>query len=126
MQRERRDFAITEVRVASDDGRASTRLATLNPGDFFGEMGLLTGGDRSASVVALSDCACYRLDKHEFVDVLVRRPEIAEDIAQTLAKRRGELEAVREGLNEQARRDRMASAQGDLLNRIRRFFNVQA
>jgi small-conductance mechanosensitive channel/CRP-like cAMP-binding protein len=115
-----------EVRVASDDGRASTRLATLNPGDFFGEMGLLIGGERSATVVALSDCACYRLDKHEFVDVLVRRPEIAEDIAQTLAKRRAELETVREGLNEQARRERMASAQGDLLNRIRRFFNVEA
>ena len=115
-----------EVRVTSDDGRASTSLATLKPGDFFGEMGLLTGGERSASVIALSDCACYRLDKHDFVDTLVRRPGIAEDIARTLAKRRAELESAREGLNEQARRDRERNAHGDLLHRIRRFFNVES
>jgi CRP-like cAMP-binding protein len=114
-----------EVRVASDDGRASTRLATLKPGDYFGEMGLMTGGERTASVIALSDCACYRLDKHEFVDVLVRRPQIAEEIAQTLALRRAELEAAKEGLNEQAKQERMRATHGDLLRRIRRFFNVE-
>ncbi len=115
-----------EVRVASDDGRASTRLATLNPGDFFGEMGLMTGGERTASVIALTDCACYRLDKHEFVDVLVRRPQIADEIAQVLARRRAELDAAKEGLNEQAQRERLRATHGDLLQRIRRFFNVEA
>jgi small-conductance mechanosensitive channel/CRP-like cAMP-binding protein len=115
-----------EVRVTSDDGRATTTLATLNPGDFFGEMALIVGGERAASVVAMSDCTCYRLDKRDFQDILSRRPAIAEQIAQTLAKRRTELEAAREGLNEQAKRDRQRDSERDLLARIRRFFDVPA
>ena len=65
------------------------------------------------------------LDKHEFVDILVRRPEIAEQIASILARRRGELESIREGLNEDARRQREQSTQTDLLQRIRRFFDLR-
>jgi CRP-like cAMP-binding protein len=115
-----------EVRVASDDGRASTTLATLKPGDVFGEMALLVGGERTASVVALSDCACYRLDKQGFQEILTQRPAIAEAIAQTLATRRTELDAAKEGLNEQAKRERQRASERDLLARIRRFFDVPA
>lgn len=114
-----------QVRVASDDGQSSRHVANLNPGDFFGEMGLMTGGERTASVVALSDVACYRLDKHDLTDILTRRPEIAEDMAKILAKRRAELDAVREGLNEEAIRQRMHKNQVDLLHRIRRFFTLE-
>jgi small-conductance mechanosensitive channel/CRP-like cAMP-binding protein len=113
-----------EVRVVADDGVSSRHVADLKPGDFFGEMGLMTGGERAASVVALSDVGCYRLDKNDFVDILLRRPEIAEEMAKILAKRRAELEAVREGLNEEALRQRMRNAQVDLLQRIRRFFTL--
>ena len=113
-----------EVRVASDDGRATTTLATLNAGDFFGEMALMLDGQRSASVVALTDCACYRLDKHDFTQIVARRPGITQEIAATLARRRTELEAVKEGLNEQAKRDRQRRTQDDLLARIRRFFDA--
>ena len=67
---------------------------------------------------------CYRLDKEAFNDILRRRPEIAEDISHILARRRVELEAVREGLNEEAKRQRMRRAQGDLLHRIRSFFTL--
>jgi small-conductance mechanosensitive channel/CRP-like cAMP-binding protein len=117
---------MAEVRVTSDDGRATTRLATLNPGDFFGEMALLLDGLRSASVVALTDCACYRFDKHDFLEIMNRRPGIAEEIAATLAKRRTELEAAKEGLNEQAKRERQQTTEHDLLTRLRRFFDARS
>jgi hypothetical protein len=64
------------------------------------------------------------VDKQDFQDILTRRPAIAEQIAQTLAKRRTELEAAKEGLNEQAKRDRQRASERDLLARIRRFFDV--
>jgi small-conductance mechanosensitive channel/CRP-like cAMP-binding protein len=114
-----------QVRVASDDGQTSRPVASLKAGDFFGEMGLMTGGERTASVVALSDVGCYRLDKHDLTDILKRRPEIAEDMAKVLAKRRAELDAVREGLNEEAMRSRMRNNQVDLVHRIRRFFTLE-
>jgi small-conductance mechanosensitive channel/CRP-like cAMP-binding protein len=110
-----------EVRF-SLGGKLSEHVATLHPGDFFGERGMMTGERRSADVIALTDVECYRVDKESFNDILRERPELAEDISQVLARRRVELEAAREDLNEEARRARMQTHQGDLLKRIRRFF----
>jgi small-conductance mechanosensitive channel len=112
-----------EVRVMVD-GNLSKKVAALHTGDFFGEMGLMTGEPRMATVIALADTECYRLDKESFQDIMRRRPEIAEDISHILARRRVELEAVREGLNEEAKRKRMSRTQGDLLRRIRDFFTL--
>lgn len=112
-----------EVRV-SGEGNLSERIATLHQGGFFGEMGMMTGEPRSATVIALSDVECYRVDKEAFHDILQDRPEIAEDISEQLARRRVELDAVREGLNEEAKRARMNYHKGDLLHRIRNFFTL--
>lgn len=114
-----------EVRVAVDGSGLSEKVATLKGGDFFGEMGLMLGEPRMATVIATTEVECYRLDKDAFHDILRRRPEIAEDISHILARRRVELEAVREGLNEEAKRLRMRHAQGDLLRRIRNFFTLE-
>lgn len=112
-----------EVRI-NIDGNLHKKVADLHAGDFFGEMGLMTGEPRLATVVALTDAVCYRLDKQGFQDVVQRRPEIAEDISHVLARRRVELEAVRDGLNEEAKRLRMSHTQGVLLRRIRDFFTL--
>jgi small-conductance mechanosensitive channel/CRP-like cAMP-binding protein len=111
-----------EVHVAIDG--KSEKVATLGAGDFFGEMGLMTGEARSATVVAETDVLCYRLDKQAFRQILSRRPEIAEDISQVLARRRVELEAVREELSEEALRRRVDHTQNALLDRIREFFGL--
>jgi len=110
-----------EVRVTID-GSLNERIATLHAGDFFGEMGMMTGERRTATVIALSDVECYRVDKDAFHDILRSRPEIAEDVSEVLARRRAELDAKREDLNEEAKRARMREHQGDLLHRIRNFF----
>ncbi|HEX8774265.1 MAG TPA: mechanosensitive ion channel family protein [Pyrinomonadaceae bacterium] len=114
-----------EVRVAVEGSQLSEKVATLHGGDFFGEMSLMTGEPRTATVIAQTEVECYRLDKDAFHDILRRRPEIAEDISHILARRRVELEAIREGLNEEAKRLRMRRAQGDLLRRIRNFFTLE-
>jgi small-conductance mechanosensitive channel/CRP-like cAMP-binding protein len=113
-----------EVRVAVD-GNLSKKVATLREGDFFGEMGLMTGEPRTATIVAQTEVECYRLDKDAFHQIIKSRPEIAEDISHVLARRRVELEAVREGLNEAAKHQRLSRAQGDLLKRIRNFFTLE-
>jgi CRP-like cAMP-binding protein len=113
-----------EVRVAVD-GNLSKKVATLHQGDFFGEMGLMTGEPRTATIIAQTAVECYRLDKGAFHEIIKRRPKIAEDISHVLARRRVELEAVREGLNEEAMRQRMSHTQGDLLKRIRNFFTLE-
>jgi small-conductance mechanosensitive channel/CRP-like cAMP-binding protein len=113
-----------EVRVCIDGGETSEVVATLHKGDFFGETGMMTGAPRTATVVALTNVECYRLDKEAFDDILRSRPEIAEDISQVMARRRVELDAAREDLNEEAKRARMKLHQVDLLARIRQFFTI--
>jgi len=85
-------------------------------------MGLLAGEPRNATVVALSDVGCYRLDREGFKEVLARRPEIAESISLTLAKRKLELAAAREGLRVHEDHPQLERTRGDLLSRIRRIF----
>jgi len=113
-----------EVRVVADGSGLSEKVATLPAGAFFGEMGLMTGEPRTASVIATTDVDCYRLDKEAFHDIIRSRPEVAEDISHILARRRVELDGIREGLNEEAMRQRMRHTQNDFLNRIRNFFQL--
>jgi small-conductance mechanosensitive channel/CRP-like cAMP-binding protein len=114
-----------EVRVATDGNQLSEKVAELAAGDFFGEMGLMTGEPRAATVSALSEVECYCLNKAAVTLIMTDRPEIAEDMSRILARRRVELDAVREDLNELAKQQRMHHAASDLLARIRKFFVLE-
>ena len=109
------------VRVTAEGGK-EREVAKLKTGDFFGEMSLLTGERRSATVVALNDVICYRLDREAYRELLERRPEIADHVADILAKRRVELDAVKENLSQAAQRERHRTTKNDLLGKIRSFF----
>jgi CRP-like cAMP-binding protein len=106
------------------DGAPRRAIATLQEGDFFGEMSLMTGAKRSATIIAREDSECYRLDKEAFHDILHQRPELAEQISHILAHRQVGLEAAREGLDAEARQTRVKHAQGDILARIKDFFSL--
>ena len=58
----------------STEGCEERKVAVLHAGDFFGEMSMLTGEPRSASLRALEDSECYRLDRKAFEDILRRPP----------------------------------------------------
>ena len=116
-------FGEVEVRYEPPNAAPQT-LSTLRAGQFFGEMALLTGDARSATVVAKTDVECYRLDGKSFQGLLLGRPEIAEGIARVIASRRPELEKVREVFATQPMP--VQNEQADLLSRIRRFFGLRA
>ncbi len=99
-------------------------VATLNTGQFFGEMSLMTGAPRSASVVALEDTTCYRLDRDAFYGIVKQRPEVAENVCHIMAQRLVDLEAAREDLDSEVRERRMRATQNDLMDRIREFFGL--
>jgi CRP-like cAMP-binding protein len=110
------------VRVAVDD--AQREVARLSAGDFFGEMGLLTGERRTATVVAVTRVHCYRLDKEVFKALLDDRPELAEQVADVLARRTLELSAARDGLDRKSA-DAIRVTRTDLLDKIRSFFSLE-
>jgi small-conductance mechanosensitive channel/CRP-like cAMP-binding protein len=100
-------------------------VATLHSGDFFGEIALLTGVPRTATIIALEDTVCYRLDQEGVHELLHSRPEIAEHISHILARRKVELDAVRENLDADARAKMMANAQKDFFARISKYFGLR-
>jgi CRP-like cAMP-binding protein len=112
-----------KVRVAVEG--VNQDVTSLGPGDYFGEMGMMTGQPRASSVIAKTDVKCYRLGKEAFQAILQRRPELVEDLSRTLARRRVELEAVREEASEEALRERVQKTQGAVLRRIREFFALK-
>ena len=113
------------VRVAID-GEGQQEVARLKAGDFFGERSLLTGDPRSATVVAMTRVECWRLDRAAFQELLTRRPEIADEVAEVLAARATDLERARENLGAEAAMRRAAETKTDLVDKIRRFFRVDA
>jgi CRP/FNR family cyclic AMP-dependent transcriptional regulator len=62
-------------------------VATFGPGDFFGELALLDGGARTATVVANDDVEILVLSHGEFNDLLDRAPSIARKLLVELASR---------------------------------------
>lgn len=112
-----------EVFITADGGLRKT-VSTLKTGDFFGEVGMMTGSVRTATVLALEPTECYRLDKEAFQDILLARPEIAESISHVIARRTVELEAVRDNLDAEARAQRLKPAQEDIFARMAHLFGL--
>jgi small-conductance mechanosensitive channel/CRP-like cAMP-binding protein len=114
---------LVSVRVTGEGG-LEREVARLGSGTFFGEMSLMTGAPRSATVVALEHVECYRLDQHVFRRLLAQRPALAEEMSRLLAARQVELDATREGLDAEAQRRAIERTSRDLVNRIRAFFHL--
>jgi small-conductance mechanosensitive channel/CRP-like cAMP-binding protein len=111
-------FGEAEVLYEPPNGGPPQVLGTLKQGQFFGEMALLTGQARAATVVAKTDVECYRLDRASFQSLLNSRPEIADQVSKIVGDRKPDLERMREDL---ASQPPPAPPQIGLMTRIRRF-----
>jgi small-conductance mechanosensitive channel/CRP-like cAMP-binding protein len=112
------------VRVSAPDGE-ERQVAVLEAPNFFGEMALMTGQPREATVIAQGEVECLRVDRKDLEGIIQRRPEIASEISGVLATRRVELEAAREGLDSNAKSQRLSSERNRILHSIRDFFALE-
>jgi small-conductance mechanosensitive channel/CRP-like cAMP-binding protein len=106
------------VRVqVNDNGRPRT-VATLNEGDFFGEMALFTGEPRTANVVAIEETEVLEIGHAAMKRVFDTNPDLVESLSFIMAERR-------QGLASQtdSSLDSAAESQG-ILSAIKRFFGL--
>lgn len=68
-------------------GRPERRLGRLVPGEIFGEMSLLTGADRSATVTAATRAVLLEIDKRQIEPMLATHPEAIAALGQLVAGR---------------------------------------
>jgi len=108
------------VNVTVAAGNAAPHsLAILGTGDYFGEMSLMTGASRSATVTALSQTRALEVSSESFRGVLAADPTLVEKIGKSLSVRMaGRSQAV-------AELEQIPAQSLDILQRIREFFGVQ-
>jgi len=75
------------VEVRRQTGEGEVRLDTLGAGAYFGEMAVLDGSPRSATVVATSDVRALVLDGVRLRELVLEMPELAFDLLRVLAER---------------------------------------
>ena len=108
--------------MLEQDG-AETSLGRLVPGDIFGEMSLLAGQPRNATIRAATDVVAFEIAKEHLDPILQRRPELAEGLAAIVAGRHArdaERGRARDqpGTPDPPQRD-------DLLRRLKTFFQLR-
>ncbi len=82
-------FVLTKgkVEVSKGAGAKKQKLNTLGPGSVFGEMALLDGEHRDATVSAAEDAECLVLSRWDFVAELRTNPHMAVAMLPILSKR---------------------------------------
>lgn len=123
-----------QVEVDVKDGQGETILNfELAVGNYFGEMALLTGEPRSATVSAVTDAELLTVAKEDLRELIVAHPEVEKIISKVLAQRQLRTEqAQQEAEEERANRGGDSESQGgrtleqlseQLLRKIQAFFS---
>ena len=102
------------------DGSVSVRVdgeevARLGPGDFFGEMALLTGERRTADIVALTDVVALEIARDALLPVLKEVPDLANAISAKIVERQSKLDS---------RLVRTPEEHASMLSRIKAYFGL--
>jgi CRP/FNR family cyclic AMP-dependent transcriptional regulator len=64
-----------------------TPRRTIGPGDYFGEIALLTGSDRTATITATSDMLCFGMTPWDFRPLVESNSEIAWKLLTAMAEK---------------------------------------
>lgn len=114
-------YVVASGEVSVRTGRTGAEITRLKRGQYFGEMSLLTGETRSATVVAVEDAELFEFDRPTFARLFAEHPKLARQLSAHLAQRRSQLRAVAE----------LAGAHADghpeerrILARLRQFFGL--
>jgi small-conductance mechanosensitive channel/CRP-like cAMP-binding protein len=104
---------------------SSLRVGSLRAGDCFGEMSLLTGEPRTATVRAEHDCEVLEIAKPVMADILRDSPSCLEQLSVLLAERKMETEGiVRDATSETGAGTKENEYRATFLSRLRTFFEL--
>ena len=114
-----------EANVMAERNGQSRHLATIKSGDSFGEMSLLTGELRSATVVATSDCEVVEIEKNVLAQSLKENPNLLEHLSKLLAQRQLQTEDAFASRTSMATEpDRTNQYTAGFLTKLRAFFEL--
>jgi CRP-like cAMP-binding protein len=116
---------LVSVEVEQEGGNR-VRAADLGPGSFFGEMSLMTGAPRTATVTALEECELLVVCRVAFREILEATPELSWRICQVMAERRvRQTQIGGEAAGAEGQDAAPETTTSGLFNRIRQFFALR-
>jgi small-conductance mechanosensitive channel len=107
--------------VRLEQGSLSSVVTTLSAGQFFGEMSLLTGEPRSATVVAAEPLQVIAVGKEALIQVVHEDRRLVEQIGEVVARRHAATAAAKEQLSREAAALAASSQTRSLVERIQNF-----
>jgi small-conductance mechanosensitive channel/CRP-like cAMP-binding protein len=119
-------YILASGEVSVRAGRLQTEVTRLGRGGYFGEMSLLTGERRSATVVAEQDSLLLEVDRPTFARLFEQHPGLAKQLSALLAQRRTQLRAVAQASGGGGGADPVPAEAGRILGRLRQIFGLNA
>ena len=115
---------LVRVHRTLEDEKRELELSRLGTFEFFGEMSLLTGAPRFASVTAHTDCQLLNIPKVCLQSILNNRPELADELAQLMAERKIKTEIMSSEAQEKSMSDILREYKAAFAQNIRGFFRA--
>lgn len=113
---------VAHVSVAKNG--SGLHVGTLRAGDCFGEMSLLTGERRTATVRAEHDCEVLEIAKPIMATLLRESPECVTKLSELLARRKLETEGIVKGAAQNESDEQALQYRANFLRRLRGFFEL--
>lgn len=113
-----------ETSVVLESEGTETEITRLGASQFFGEMALLTGENRKATVKAVRECELLVIDHDTFEGVLQKQPEAVEELSRVLAERKLQLDEHNARLSGEERKAVVQRESSQLIGKIRRLFKL--
>ncbi|WP_281404449.1 mechanosensitive ion channel family protein [Pyxidicoccus fallax] len=117
-------YVLASGEVSVRAGRTQAEVTRLGRGGYFGEMSLLTGEKRSATVVAVEDSLLLEVDRPTFARLFEQYPGLARQLSALLAQRRTQLRALAQASGSGS--DAIPAEVGRILGRLRQIFGLSA
>lgn len=113
-----------EVCIKAEDTEKEKVVAKLIPGQFLGEMSMLTGDKRAASVKAETDSVLFEITHLHVKPVFEQRPELLSVLADAVAKRRIQLTEAASNLTDKEKHDKARNLSEQIFEKMNSFFKI--
>ena len=114
---------VVNIRLQLEDGNI-VEIARLGAGNFFGEMSLLTGEPRTATVITLTETYLFEIKKDDIAPIMEMHPEISTLLGEVLMDRKIKNEALMDKVSYSAHEIKDESNR--IVSRILNYFGISA
>jgi len=112
------------AQVWVDSGGLPTPVSILEPGACMGESSVLTGENRSATILALEDLLAVRIDRSTIAPFLNHQPELLERLSELLAARKIQNEGAMAHASDALLRVRKQDYREGILSKLATVFEI--